>query len=246
MAEAYERYRPGYPAELVDAVLAYAGRPVRTALEIGAGTGKATRVFAERDIAVTACEPDAAMLRELVKHVPSTVTPVQAAFEDLTLDASYDLVFAAAAMHWTDPVNRWERVATLLVPGGTFACIGGQLQLSDPGVAAAVVGVRRAFLASDDFPSPDGTSACSSSNSLQWPATELVSSGLFTDVRQTLIDRRTRVSAQDYVGHLSTISAYLQLPSSVREAAFSRILQVLPEQVDVATDIVLHTARVVP
>ncbi|MET7507388.1 hypothetical protein [Streptomyces albidoflavus] len=40
-AAAYERFRPGYPAELLDLVTAYAGRPVRTALEIGAGTGKA-------------------------------------------------------------------------------------------------------------------------------------------------------------------------------------------------------------
>lgn len=53
-ASAYERFRPGYPDELVDEVLASAGRPVRTALEIGAGTGKATRVFAGRGIAVTA------------------------------------------------------------------------------------------------------------------------------------------------------------------------------------------------
>ena len=76
VATAYERYRPGYPAELVDAVLTYAGRPVHAALEVGAGTGKATRVFAQREIAVTATEPDAAMLRELRKHVPSTVTIV--------------------------------------------------------------------------------------------------------------------------------------------------------------------------
>ncbi|MFC7221014.1 hypothetical protein ACFQLX_23065 [Streptomyces polyrhachis] len=47
-AEAYERFRPGYPAEVFDAVAAYAGRPVRTALEIGVGTGKATRLFAGR------------------------------------------------------------------------------------------------------------------------------------------------------------------------------------------------------
>ena len=70
VASAYERFRPGYPDELVDQVLAYAGHPVRTALEIGAGTGKATRVFARRGIAVTATEPDAAMLTELRKHVP--------------------------------------------------------------------------------------------------------------------------------------------------------------------------------
>ena len=56
MAEAYERFRPGYPTELVDLVLAYGGRPVRTALEIGAGTGKATRVFADRGLLVTATE----------------------------------------------------------------------------------------------------------------------------------------------------------------------------------------------
>ena len=46
VAAAYERFRPGYPDALVDQVLTYAGRPVRTALEIGAGTGKATRAFA--------------------------------------------------------------------------------------------------------------------------------------------------------------------------------------------------------
>lgn len=240
VATAYERYRPGYPAELVDDVLTYAGRPVHAALEVGAGTGKATRVFAQRDIAVTATEPDAAMLRELRKHVPSTVTIVRAAFEDLTLRVSYDLVFAAAAMHWTDPVSRWGRVAALLVPGGTFACFGGQVQLADPAVEAAVHAARRPFLESDSFPSPDGTPA---GGETQWPATELAQSGLFTDLRQTLIDRRKTVSARDYVGHLSTISAYLELPSSVREDAFARILQVLPERVEVAADIILHLAR---
>jgi hypothetical protein len=34
MAEACERFRPGYPVELFDMVMAYAGQPVRTALEM--------------------------------------------------------------------------------------------------------------------------------------------------------------------------------------------------------------------
>ena len=58
VAEAYERFRPAYPVELLDMVMTYAGRPVRTALEIGAGTGKATRLFAQRGVMVTAVEPD--------------------------------------------------------------------------------------------------------------------------------------------------------------------------------------------
>src|SRR4051812_25408986 len=117
-AAAYERFRPGYPDELVDKVLEYAGRPVSTALEIGAGTGQATRLFAARDIAVTATEPDAAMLAELRKHVPPTVTAVQSAFEDLPLTSTFDLVFAASALHWTDAADRWTRMAALLNPDG--------------------------------------------------------------------------------------------------------------------------------
>ena len=77
VAAGYERFRPGYPPELVERVLAYARRPVLTALEIDAGTGKATRAFANRGIALTATEPDAEMLREFRKHVPQEVITVR-------------------------------------------------------------------------------------------------------------------------------------------------------------------------
>ncbi|MEV5643576.1 methyltransferase domain-containing protein [Streptomyces flaveolus] len=134
VAEAYERFRPGYPVELFDTVMAYAGRPVRTALEIGAGTGKATRLFARRGVEVTATEPDGSMLAELRTHVPASVTTVQAAFEELRPVERYGLVYAAAALHWTDPRGRWSRVAALLEPGGVFASCGGPIRLADPAV----------------------------------------------------------------------------------------------------------------
>jgi SAM-dependent methyltransferase len=240
VASAYERFRPGYPSELVDEVLAYAGRPLRTALEIGAGTGKATRVFADRGIAVTATDPDAAMLAELRKHVPASVTVVQAALEDLPPPQSYDLVFAAASLHWTEPALRWSRVAALLVTGGVFASFGGQVRLADDAVEEAVRAARSPYLADDGVPSPDGTPAGSP---LQWPGTELAQSDRFADVRQSTIERRTTVSAPDFVGHLSTISAYLELPAPVREQVFDRILRALPDRVALIADITLHLAR---
>lgn len=58
IADQYERYRLDYPDEVVEVVQHYAGRPLRSALEVGAGTGKATRLFAARGIHVTALEPD--------------------------------------------------------------------------------------------------------------------------------------------------------------------------------------------
>lgn len=240
VAETYERFRPGYPEELFDLVTAYAGRPVRTALEIGAGTGKATRLFARPGVAVTATEPDPAMLAELVKHVPASVRTVRAAFEDLRPGASYGLVYVAAALHWTDPAGRWPRVAALLEPGGVFASFGGPVQLADPAVEEAVRAARAPYLASDGIPSPDGTPP---EEDMQWPGTELQRSEWFADVRQSVIERRLTMSARDYVGHLSTVSAYLELPAPEQDQVYRRISQVLPATVEITADIFVHLAR---
>jgi SAM-dependent methyltransferase len=240
IAEAYERFRPGYPKEFFDVVVAYAGAPVRTALEIGAGTGKATRLFAEHGIAVTATEPDAAMLVELRKAVPVGVRTVQAAFEDLRLGETYGLVYAAAALHWTRAEGRWPRVAAHLEPQGVFASCGGPVQLADPAVDEAVRAARAPFLDRDEVPSPDGTAP---DEQMQWPGTELQRCGLFCDVQQRVIEQRLTMSARDFVGYLSTVSAYLQLAPSEQGQAYDAIMKVLPETVEVAADIIVHLAR---
>lgn len=242
-AAAYERFRLGYPGELVDAVLAYAGRPVRTALEIGAGTGKVTRLLAARGLTVTATDPDGAMLAELRRHVPASVSTVQASLEDLSPSATHDLVLAAASLHWTEPAGRWPRVAALLAVGGVFASVGGPVRLADDALETAVAAARAPYLATDEVPSPDGTPP---EAALQWPGTELTRSPLFADVRQVLLPRRTTMSAPDFVGYLSTVSAYLELADPARAAVLERIRAVLPERVEVVADLTLHLARLAP
>nr|WP_241670774.1 class I SAM-dependent methyltransferase [Streptomyces lavendulae] len=226
--------------ELFDTVVGYAEQPVRTALEIGAGTGKATRLFAQQGISLTATEPDGAMLAEFRRHVPASVRTVQAAFEDLRPGEKYGLVYAAAALHWTNPEGRWQRMAALLEPGGVFASFGGPIRLADPAVGEAVRAARAPFLESDEVPSPDGTPP---EQDMQWPGTELQRSVWFTDVQQSVIERRLTMSARDYVGHLSTISAYLILPVSEQEQVFGQIMQVLPETVELFADVTVHLAR---
>lgn len=239
-AGAYERFRPGYPDELYDVVIRYAGAPIRTALEIGAGTGKATRLFARHGVEVTATEPDAAMLAELRRHVPAAVRTVRAGLEDIDASGTYDLVFAAASLHWTDAAVRWDRVSRLLRAGAVFASFGGPVQLADPEVEAAVRAARAPFLDSDDVPSPDGTPP---ELELQWPGTELERSDWFRDVRQVVVERRYTTTPAEYVGYLSTVSAYLQLPEEDRAEALRRINAVLPERTRLCADITLHLAR---
>lgn len=221
-------------------VMTYAGQPIRNALEIGAGTGKATRLFAQPGITITATEPDEAMLTELRKHVPADVRTVQAAFEELRPGKRYALVYAASALHWTNPMGRWSRMAALLEPGGVFASFAGPVRLADPGVAEAVRAARAPFLESDEVPSPDGTPP---EADMQWPGTELHASDWFGDVQQSVIKRRLTTGRHDFIGYLSTISAYLELPIVAREQVFGQIMRVLPETVDMVADITIHLAR---
>src|SRR5215211_7921036 len=128
-AESYERFRLGYPDEVVDRTLAYAGRPVRTAVEVGSGTGKATRAFASRGIRITALEPDPSMFTVLRREsVAMPVTPVHCRYEEFD-GPPVDLVYAASAWHWTDPATRWTRTARLLVEGGVVASFGTPMSL---------------------------------------------------------------------------------------------------------------------
>jgi SAM-dependent methyltransferase len=237
-AAAYERYRPGYPEQVADRILEYAGGPIADALEIGAGTGKATRLLAGRGIAVTATEPDPQMLEELRKRVPAAAA-VLATFEQLPLVRTYDLVFAAASLHWTLPATRWDRVAALLGPGGTFASFGGPMWLADLELEAAVREARAEVLGSDDVPEAYLTAP---SAPMQWPGTELAASPSFTRVEQLVLPRRSTVTAGDWIGHLSTVSAYTVLSDGDRAEVLARTLAVLPPHVEAVADVVLHLA----
>ena len=51
------------------------------------------------------------------------------------------------------------------------------------------------------------------------------------------------MTADDFVGLLSTVSAYLSLPGSDRILLFARIRQPLPDDLEVRRDLVVHRAR---
>lgn len=72
VAEAYERARPGYPPE---AVAWLAGEPPRDVVDVGAGTGKLTRLLAAAGHRVTAVEPLAEMRAELERAAPGVRLP---------------------------------------------------------------------------------------------------------------------------------------------------------------------------
>lgn len=232
-AEAYERYRLGYSGEVADAVLAYAERPVLAALEIGAGTGKATRLFASRGVHVTAVEPDrnmAALLGSATRDLP--VRAVVATFEEFQPERKFDLLFSAAAWHWTDPETRWTRAVEMLLGGGTFALFGAPGGLLDPRLAQAVDAVAREFL-------PAGSDQAGD----EWSIEDISRTDGLVDISEFRLPRTCRTSAENYLRRLATVSSYLQLEASVRDKALNATRAALPDNVLVDATVHLALAR---
>lgn len=236
-AASYERYRPEYPEVLVRLIQEYAGRPIRSALELGAGTGKATRIVARHGIRVTASEPDAQMLAELRKAVPGARS-LLATLEELPPIGPFDLVFVAAALHWTAAAGRWERIAGLLVPGGVFANFGGAPHLADTELEEAAQAAQRPWMIDDTSAGPTDLI-----DGMHWPATELMDDSRFADIRETVVEQRLELSGAEWVGYLSTVSAYLVLSEADRAAALDAVARILPDVVEVTADLTLHLAR---
>jgi SAM-dependent methyltransferase len=125
-AELYARARPGYPEDLLADLAELAGiGPGAQVVEIGPGTGQATRALARRGAHVLGVELGsrlAAVLRRELAELPVEV--VVSAFEDWTpSDRRVDAVVAFTSWHWLDPAVRAGKVASVLRPGGTLATV---------------------------------------------------------------------------------------------------------------------------
>ena len=121
-ADDYERGRPSYPAEAVGLLVAELGLgPGATLVDLGAGTGKLTRLLVPTGARVLAVEPVAAMRAKLAEAVPSAEV-LEGTAEAVPLpDGSADAVVAAQAFHWFDAPRALAEVARVLKPGGGLA-----------------------------------------------------------------------------------------------------------------------------
>jgi len=119
-AATYDRARPRYPQEAVDAAVPSSAIDV---VDVGAGTGILTRALLNPQRVVTAVDPDSAMLQQFSQSLPGVAAKVGTA-EQLPLpDASADTVVFGQSWHWVDVAEASAEVGRVLRPGGTLALI---------------------------------------------------------------------------------------------------------------------------
>jgi len=228
VAEAYHRARPEYPAELIADVVACAGGPGGAALEVGAGTGKATVPLARSGLSVTALEPNPDMARVLRRETADLagVSVVAAGFEGWEpAAAAFDLVYSAQAWHWVAPGVRSRQARTAVRPGGGVALFWNFAALGDTPVRGALAAVYAAQAPDLGIKMPGTVDMAP-----EWlgdATRELEAVGGFGPVEARSYAWEATITTAGYVALLGTYSDHRMLPPDARARLFAEIADVV-------------------
>jgi SAM-dependent methyltransferase len=129
----YARYRPTYPAEVVDILAKEIGlEPSWRIADVGSGTGISAELFLRNGNSVYGVEPNAPMREAAERLLAGYVnfTSINGTAEATTLpDRCVDLVLAAQAFHWFDVAAFRMEAKRVLKPGGWAVLMWNTRQL---------------------------------------------------------------------------------------------------------------------
>lgn len=245
-AEIYDRVRPDYPEALFDDLVALTGLvPGDRLLEVGCGTGKATRPLARRGFCVTCVELGADLAAAARANLAGwRVEVIEGRFEDWSPDQPVSLVYAATSWHWVDPGVRYRRAWQALRPGGHLAIWGQAHVFPDGGdpffreIQDVYCQIGAALPSGTPWPRP---------GELADDRAEIEASGLFDVVAVRQYDWDRVYDAEQYIELLSTFSGHLAMADWRRQRLFGEIRRRLAGRPDRSVrrgwGAVLHVAR---
>jgi len=237
IVENYDKIRPEYPLELFDDIFKYSELTTsKSALEIGAGTGKATTPFLSAGYDVTAVEIGSNMANFLLKRFNGhkRFNVVVSSFEDAVLqENSYNLIYAATAFHWVDAEIGCPKALRLLKDGGTIALFrynaiaanGDKLYDELQAIyekyyySYYISNFRPVKKSREDFEKK-------SEIYISYRFEDLKDYG-FKDILMRFYDGAKTYSADEYIVLLDTMSDHKNLPENNRQALYAGIKEAI-------------------
>ena len=227
---AYDLARPEYPDELYADIWAFVGgHGDKRALEIGAGTGKATKVFLAAGYDVTAVEIGenmAGFLRERFQQYESFEVICDAFESVVTADASFDVIYAASAFHWVDAEIGCPKAFRLLRDGGALALFRyNHVPADGDELYEDIQDVYKEFFHRPYIrPVRISKEECVKPLELVrgFRCKDLKEYG-FVDVAMRFYDAKRTFTAEEYINYLDTMADHRSLPEGDRVALYDGI-----------------------
>ncbi len=221
-ATLYEEVRPGYPEALIRDVVDLSGLNAHSRiLEIGCGTGKATRSFAERGYELVCLDIGADLIdvaKAKLKAFPN-VSFVKEAFEKWQSEERFDLIISATAFHWVDPKVRYLKASEVLKSEGFLAVFSNQHVRKDEGFFAEVQALY------DRYYPPLTTDR--PTHATNFPGVEA-----FQDSIKRVYPWTRTYSSEEYIKLLSTYSDHIALPDKNKRLLFEGIVNLIETKYD--------------
>jgi ubiquinone/menaquinone biosynthesis C-methylase UbiE len=129
-AKDYANSRPSYPDEAITAILAGIKGRSPLVVDIGAGTGIASRLLANKGVNVIAIEPNADMRQAAEPHPFVEYREATAEATHLP-NNSVDLITCFQSFHWFNPSPTLLEFYRILKPSGRLALVWGIWDESD-------------------------------------------------------------------------------------------------------------------
>jgi SAM-dependent methyltransferase len=229
VADLYDAVRPTYPAALFEAIAAEAAiEPGDWALEVGCGSGQATRGLLELGLTVTALDPGPALIFNARRRYAGVeaVDFVTAPFEAWSTPArAFRLVASAQAWHWIDPDIAFAKAAHTLEPGGVLAVFGNVPLPAPPELLARLAPIFARHPPELWGPPPES-----------WYLPEgpvaglFAASGRFEPAAHRVFPWTWRKSLAEHLDFLRSRSDYQMIPGERREALLSDLAAALADQ----------------
>ena len=223
----YDIYRPGYPEELIDCILIEANLPPNAEiLEIGAGSGKATRQFVDRGYQLHCIEPGSNLAATGMANFQETgrVQYSICRFEEWNAPkAQYDFAFSAQAFHWVPKPKGFELCAKALKADSYLGLYWNMYLTKDSPVDRALLEYIRQnnlmlfYLQTNE----------EGEISIKQNITEIKESGCFNPPELYRFYWSQRYSAEDYLGFIKTGNGYLNLEQKAKEQVDEGIISII-------------------
>ncbi len=222
-AERYESARPTYCRELFDAIIGYAALDAtREAIEVGIGTGQATKPILDTGCSVTAIELGdrlAAYCADKYRSYPN-FTVLHMPFESYTAPRKVDLLYAATSFHWIPEETAYPKAYDLLNSGGALALFWNRPSVEDPRLHEALQQAYARHTPHMKAPERSLDALCEKLH-------QTIMRYGFIDTRVRLFSGSRTLSAAAYLALLNTYSDHISLEPEIRQALFADIGQAI-------------------